>query len=70
VLTSNCTAMPEVAGDAAVLVDPLSVESIAHGIRLLTRECTARSLIQKGYRCSQGFSWERTAQIVENAILN
>jgi glycosyltransferase involved in cell wall biosynthesis len=70
VLTSNCTAMPEVAGDAAVLVDPLSVESIAHGIRLLARECTARSLIQKGYRCSQGFSWERTAQIVENAILN
>ena len=35
VLTSDCTAMPEVAGDAAILVDPLSVESIAGGIRLL-----------------------------------
>ena len=70
VLTSNCTAMPEAAGDAAVLVDPLSVESIADGIRLLAREDGARSLSRKGLERSRGFSWERTARIIENAILN
>ena len=62
--------MPEVAGDAAVLVDPLLVESIADGIRLLADESCARNLSQKGYARSQEFSWERTAQIVESAILN
>lgn len=70
VLTSNCTAMPEAAGDAAILVDPLTVESIADGIRLLATEDRARSLVRKGLEHSRGFSWERTAQIVENAILN
>jgi glycosyltransferase involved in cell wall biosynthesis len=70
VLTSNCTAMPEVAGDAAVLVDPLSVQSIADGIRILAHEGRALDLSQKGYKHSQEFSWERTAQMVENAILN
>ena len=70
VLTSNCTAMPEVAGDAAILVDPLSAESIAGGIRLLVEESFARSLSRKGLERSQDFSWERTAEIVERAILN
>ena len=70
VLTSDCTAMPEVAGDAAVLVDPLSIESIADGIRLLANKRCARNLSQKGLCAQPGFSWERTAQIVESAILN
>jgi glycosyltransferase involved in cell wall biosynthesis len=70
VLTSNCTAMPEVAGNAAVLVDPLSVACIAEGIRMLAHEVRARDLSQQGYKRSQRFSWERTAEIVENAILN
>jgi len=70
VLTSNCTAMPEVAGNAAVLVDPLSVACIAEGIRMLAHGVRARDLSQQGYKRSQRFSWERTAEIVENAILN
>ena len=70
VLTSNCTAMPEVAGDAAILVDPLSVHSIADGIRHLANENCSRVLREKGFQRSRLFSWERTAQIVEDAILN
>ena len=70
VLTSNCTAMPEVAGDAAIVVDPLSVESIAEGIRNLRNESRRCDLSQKGYEHSKGFSWQRTARIVEHAILN
>jgi glycosyltransferase involved in cell wall biosynthesis len=70
VLTSNCTAMPEVAGDAAILVDPLSAESIAAGIRELAHEGRALHLREKGLDRNRLFSWERTAQIVEKAILN
>jgi glycosyltransferase involved in cell wall biosynthesis len=70
VLTSNCTAMPEIAGDAAILVDPLSVGSIAEGIRFLADDSWARSLAQKGVLRCRDFSWERTAQSVENALLN
>lgn len=70
VLTSNCTSMPEVAGDAAILVDPLSVHSIADGIRLLANENCARDLREKGFQRHRRFSWERTARIVEDAILN
>jgi len=60
VVTSNISSMPEVAGDAAVLVDPYSVESIAEGIKdaLENRE----GLIQKGLKRVKEFSWEKTAR--------
>jgi glycosyltransferase involved in cell wall biosynthesis len=70
VLTSNCTAMPEVAGDAAVLVDPLSEESIAGGIRRLAQTRCADELKVRGLERSRRFSWARTAEIVEAAVLN
>jgi glycosyltransferase involved in cell wall biosynthesis len=70
VLTSNCTAMPEVAGDAAVLVDPLSEESIANGILQLMQPGRAADLRNRGLRRCRQFSWTRTAAIAEGAILN
>jgi glycosyltransferase involved in cell wall biosynthesis len=70
VLTSNRTAMPEVAGNAAVLVDPLDANSIGEGIIALTDECVASDLRAKGFKRCREFSWSRTAQIVESAILN
>ena len=70
VLTSNCTGMSEVAGDAAILVNPLSIQSISDGIRLLAQEDRASDLRQRGFQRSRRFSWERTSQIVEDAILN
>jgi glycosyltransferase involved in cell wall biosynthesis len=49
VLTSNCSSMPEVAGEGALLVDPTSVEEIRAGIlRLIIDEALRNSLIQKG----------------------
>ncbi len=62
VITSNCSVLPEVAGDAALLVDPQSVEEIAAGIRrLLTDNAYAEELIRRGYRRAQDFSWKQTA---------
>lgn len=60
VLTSNVSALPEVGGDAALLVDPTSVSSIATGIERLTRDRElAHQLVQKGLARCREFSWER-----------
>jgi glycosyltransferase involved in cell wall biosynthesis len=60
ILTSNVSAMPEVAGDAALLVDPSDVASLTEGLRKLTTDGTLRAdLIQKGLRRSGQFSWEK-----------
>jgi glycosyltransferase involved in cell wall biosynthesis len=69
VLTSNCTSMPEVAGDAAILVNPLDEESIADGIRLLACGRQLQDLRSRGFERHRRYSWECTAQVVENAIL-
>ena len=60
VLTSNVSAMPEVTGDAAWLVDPTDTASIAHGLLRLTNDDTLRrELIDKGLKRSGDFSWEK-----------
>lgn len=60
VVTSNVSSMPEVAGEAAVLVDPESVESITNGI---TEAITnRRTLIALGSQQLNNFSWEKTAK--------
>lgn len=65
VVTSNCYAMPEVAGDAALLVDPHDSAQIADAIeRLLTDEPLRRSFIEKGRRRAQLFCWERASEQV------
>lgn len=62
VITSNVSAMPEVAGDAAVLVDPLSVEELGGAMeRVLTDVELAAELADAGYKRAQDFEWERTA---------
>lgn len=62
VLASEGTALEEVAGDAALLVDPLSVESIARGVNLLLEdEELARRLSAAGPARARDFSWTRTA---------
>lgn len=70
VLTSSCTAMPEVAGDAAVLVDPLREESIADGIQQLAQPRLAAELRSRGLERCRQFSWARTASITETSLLN
>jgi glycosyltransferase involved in cell wall biosynthesis len=62
VLTSNVSAMPEVTGDAAWLVNPTDVASISEGLLKLTNDGALRAhLTQKGLKRSGEFSWEKAA---------
>jgi len=61
VVTSNVSSLPEVTGDAAVLVDPYDVESIAHGVQnVLTNPTLSAELRTKGKARASEFSWERS----------
>jgi glycosyltransferase involved in cell wall biosynthesis len=63
VLTSNVSAMPEVTGDAALLVDPSDVGSLYEGLwRLTTDPSLRRDLAQKGLKRSGEFSWEKAVR--------
>ncbi|QJE00898.1 glycosyltransferase family 4 protein [Massilia forsythiae] len=62
VVTSNLSSMPEVAGNAAVLVDPHDLTSIAAGlIEVSEDEAKRKELITKGLQRSATFSWDKTA---------
>lgn len=60
VVTSNISSMPEVAGDAAVLVDPRVPEEIAKGIEKVLSD--RKMWIKKGEKRASEFSWEKTAK--------
>lgn len=63
VITSNSSSMPEVAGDAALLVDPLDVEDIASAIRrVATDEVLAMSMAARGIVRAALFSWDSAAR--------
>lgn len=62
VLTSTTSSMPEVAGNAALLVDPTSIEEMADGINQLIQKPGLRTVLrQKGLQRATLFSWEATA---------
>jgi glycosyltransferase involved in cell wall biosynthesis len=63
VVTSNTTSLPEVAGDAALLVDPHDTESLAQAMhRVLTDQDLARRLRHKGLERTALFNWEQSAR--------
>ena len=63
VATSNLSAMPEVAGDAALFFDPMSEESIASSLQSLLNDSRLREqLREKGLARARQFSWEATAR--------
>jgi len=63
VLTSNVASLPEVAGDAAVLVDPRDEGAIADAMAELLRDRQARDQLRaRGAARARGFTWERCAR--------
>ncbi len=63
VITSNCSSMPEVAGDAAILVNPNDIKEIAEAIkRLCVDEELREELIRRGNRRLKQFSWIKSAK--------
>lgn len=70
VITSNITSMPEVAGDATLLVNPMSVEDIAHAMsQLYNNTPLRRELIERGRKRRELFSWERTAELLWQSMM-
>jgi glycosyltransferase involved in cell wall biosynthesis len=69
VLCSNCSSLPEVAGGAAHLIDPVDVNDIADGMKKLADNKEYReTLIAKGSERLRNFSWNRAAEKTVNAI--
>lgn len=63
VVTSNCSAMPEVAGDAALLVDPNDEEDMSDALaRLAVEDGFRYELVERGRRRVAEFSWERAVR--------
>ena len=63
VITSNTSSLPEVAGDAALLVDPHDVDAIAEAMyRLVTDEALRADLVRRGLENVKRFSWEKCAR--------
>lgn len=69
VLCSNTSSLPEVAGEAALLVDPLDVAHITDGIEQIVRDSALRAqLIERGYAQAAAFTWQRAAQQTFQAL--
>lgn len=69
VITSNVTSLPEVAGDAAILVDPFSIDEIKNALKKIAEDANLRNaLIEKGFERSKSFSWEKSAHLMWEEI--
>lgn len=69
VITANVSSMPEIAADAAILVDPYSPESIAGAMHEMACNPEKRTaLINKGKKRRKDFSWEQTADYLWQSI--
>ncbi|MFZ5968759.1 MAG: glycosyltransferase family 4 protein [Bacillota bacterium] len=61
-ITSNVSSIPEVVGDAALLIDPTNIEQLADAMaQILEDKVLAMNLIMKGLRKAASYSWEATA---------
>ena len=71
VITTNTSSIPEVAGDAAILIDPHSVPEIESAIERVLNDTQLRSdLIRRGEQRAQKFSWKKTAMETIATLVN
>ena len=69
VLTGSCSSLPEVAGDAAVYVDPYDEQDIRDGLlQALGDRRLREELVQKGYENAKRFSWHTSAELLNEII--
>jgi len=65
VITSNVTSMPEIAGNAAILVDPFSIDSVKDAmIKIDNDPLLRKQLIEKGRIRRQAFTWDKSAEVI------
>ncbi len=69
VITSNVSSMPEVAADAALLVDPFKLTSIADAMLQIQNDYLRKELIDKGWKRKDSFSWDLCADHIWNSLM-
>ncbi|MFY8185953.1 MAG: glycosyltransferase, partial [Bacteroidia bacterium] len=69
VICSNTTSMPEIAGNAGLLVNPFEVDSICQGmIEIYNNQMARIKLIENGKIRKNFFSWDKSADLLWNSI--
>jgi glycosyltransferase involved in cell wall biosynthesis len=69
VITSNVTSMPEVAGDAALQVNPFDISEITKALHRIATEPEMRiELVRKGEEQCRKFSWDKSSELLWNCI--
>lgn len=69
VIASNVTSLPEVVGDAGILIDPYDVFDIAEALSaLLKNPSLCAHLVERGITQAKKFSWQRTAEITASVV--
>jgi glycosyltransferase involved in cell wall biosynthesis len=67
-IVSNCSSMPEVVGDAGLLIDPKHAESLADAMeRIMNQSFLREALLRKAFDRAKLFSWDRTVELIFNA---
>ncbi len=68
-VVSNVSSLPEIVGDAAILVEPYNIEGIAGGIREACYNKSKREeMTKEGFTQAKKFSWERGGKIILNTL--
>jgi glycosyltransferase involved in cell wall biosynthesis len=69
VITSSSSSLPELAGDAALTVDPLNVDGIAQHMTQISGNAELRGLLrEKGYTQAARFTWAKAAEEVMSVL--
>jgi glycosyltransferase involved in cell wall biosynthesis len=73
-MTSNNSSLPEVAGGAALLVDPTDLDAISEAmLRLATDDALRAMLVERGFANVKRFSWEKcareTLEVLEGVVM-
>lgn len=69
VITSNLSSLPEVAGDAAILINPYNTGEITEAMQAIATDSALRSrLSSQGITHSQQFSWEKTGKATSEVL--
>jgi glycosyltransferase involved in cell wall biosynthesis len=70
VIAANRPAIPEVVGDAALLIDPASPDSLREALRKVSEDGVRQDLIVRGFERARLFSWEHGAEVMLRLILD
>lgn len=71
VISSNISSLPEVVGDAALLIDPTNTQEISSAMEsIISNENLAQTLSEKGLKQAEKFSWDLSAKKVHEIFLN